>query len=160
MTKIIRSAADFLYPFIMIYGFYIVIHGHLTPGGGFQGGAVLATGIILMVVANHYQDMAKKFKQIVFTLCETLGLVIFGLIGIGAIMQGKGFLYNWAANLGGLFGQTVEYGINGGQLNTGGLIPILNIAIGLEVLGALTMIIFYMISYASQTNKGSMEHNL
>lgn len=150
MTKIIRSAADFLYPFVLIFGFYIVLHGHLTPGGGFQGGAVLATGIALMVVANHYEEIMKKFKQTVFNTCELTGLLIFGLLGLSGLFYGKSFLYNWLANMGGLFGHTVAFGANAGNLNTGGLVPLLNMAVGLEVLGALSMIIFYMITYASK----------
>ncbi len=149
MTKIIRSAADFLYPFVLIFGFYVVIHGHLTPGGGFQGGAVIATGIALMVVANRHAEIQKKFRQVIFNVCELLGLLIFGLLGLGGILAGKSFMTNWLANGAGLFGQAVAFGPNGGQLNTGGLIPVLNMAVGLEVLGALSMIIFYMISFGA-----------
>jgi multisubunit Na+/H+ antiporter MnhB subunit len=43
MTKIVRTTADLFFPFCLVFGLYVVVHGHLTPGGGFQGGAVMAT---------------------------------------------------------------------------------------------------------------------
>ncbi|HJJ99748.1 MAG TPA: sodium:proton antiporter, partial [Methanocorpusculum sp.] len=49
-----RAAGRLLVPFIFIFGFYIVAHGHLSPGGGFQGGAVIATGVALVLVCYYY----------------------------------------------------------------------------------------------------------
>ncbi len=153
MTIIVRSAADFLYPFILTFGFYVVLHGHLSPGGGFQGGAVIATGVALMLVSNHFAVISKSFKRGIFNFCELTGLILFVLLGFSALSGGHGFLYNWLASLGGFFGQAVSYGPNPGDLNTAGLIPLLNIAVGLEVLGALSMIIYYMQKFISQDEK-------
>ena len=62
MSKIVRSTANIIFPFILVFGFYIIIHGHLTPGGGFQGGAVAATGFVLMLVAFSPEIIKKKFS--------------------------------------------------------------------------------------------------
>jgi multicomponent Na+:H+ antiporter subunit B len=156
MTVIVRSSANFLYPFVMTYGFYIVLHGHLTPGGGFQGGAVIATGVALMLVANRFHEIIKIFKHGLFNLCEQAGLLIFVALGLSALWRGHGFLHNWLAGLGGFLGSPVAYGINHGELNTGGLIPLLNIVIGLEVLGALSLIIYYMMKFVSEDEKGEI----
>ena len=51
MSKIVRTMARPLVLFILVYGLYIIMHGHLTPGGGFQGGAVFASGVAMMIVA-------------------------------------------------------------------------------------------------------------
>lgn len=151
MSKIVRAAADFLYPFVMIFGFYIVLHGHLTPGGGFQGGAVIATGIALMFAAHRYREISLIFKKAIFNVCETLGLLMFITFGFAGIFFGKSFLYNWMVNIPGvLFGEAVAYGRNAGNLNTGGIIPLLNIAVGVEVLGALSLIIYYMLTYVAR----------
>ncbi|MCD4814030.1 sodium:proton antiporter [bacterium] len=158
MSKIVRAAADFLYPFVLIFGFYIVLHGHLTPGGGFQGGAVIATGIALMFVANHYQEILKYFKKSVFHTCEIVGLLLFASVGFIGMFQGKSFFYNWMVNARGLFGDVVGFGPNAGNLNTGGIIPLLNIAVGVEVLGALSMVIFYLLSHAAEY--GEREENV
>ena len=63
MTKIVRTTADIFYPFCLAFGLYVVIHGHLTPGGGFQGGAVMATGAALLLVARAYEDIIERLRK-------------------------------------------------------------------------------------------------
>jgi multicomponent Na+:H+ antiporter subunit B len=144
MSKIVRTAAHLLFPAILVYGFYIVIHGHLTPGGGFQGGAVIATGFVLLYVAFSYQRLQEWFHLNSFKNTEALGLILFIGTALVALGLGMTFFYNWMANTGGIFGMSVPYGPNPGHLNTAGTIPIMNIAVGVEVLGAMSVILFYM----------------
>jgi energy-converting hydrogenase B subunit I len=146
MTKIVRSTADILYPFCLIFGFYVVAHGHLTPGGGFQGGAVIATGAALLIVARAYEDVSQRIRKDAMKLCESIGLFMFMLAGLSGLFLGQPFLANWLAHTGSLFGQEVAWGPNPGELNTAGLLPIMNIAVGIEVLGGLSVILLYMIS--------------
>jgi len=145
MSKIVRSAAHLLFPAILVYGFYIVVHGHLTPGGGFQGGAVIATGFVLLYVAFSYQRLQEWFHLDSFKNAEALGLLLFIVTALVALGLGATFFYNWMANTGGLFGMPVPFGPNPGYLNTAGTIPIMNIAVGVEVLGAMSVILFYML---------------
>lgn len=147
MKEIVRTAADILYPLALVFGFYVVLHGHLTPGGGFQGGAVIATAFALMFAAYRYAPMEAAYRKTAFGLSEIAGLVLFALLGFGGIFIGTSFLQNWMASGGGVFGDAVSYGSNPGNLNTGGLVPVLNIAIGFEVLGAVSLIIYYMLTY-------------
>jgi len=146
MSKVVRAAANLLFPFILIFGLYIVAHGHLTPGGGFQGGAVFATGIILMIVAYRYETAVGRFSKDILRNCEFAGLLIFVSLALAALAFGTGFFYNWVADTGLIFGASVAPGANPGDLNTGGVIPLMNLAVGLEVLGALSVIILYMLS--------------
>ena len=76
MSKIVRTGADILYPFVLIFGLYIVLHGHLTPGGGFQGGAVIATGVVLVIVANSYEAITGMLRKVVFKAQESIGLLL------------------------------------------------------------------------------------
>jgi len=145
MSKIVRTQASFLYTFILIFGFYIVAHGHLTPGGGFQGGAVIATGIALVVVAYKFDEIKRRIKKTSLTAAEGIGLLSFIIAGISGI--GVSFFYNWLANSGLLFGESVPYGINPGYLNTAGTLPIMNLAVGIEVLGGLGVIVLYMLHF-------------
>lgn len=144
MSKIVRTTADLLFPFIMVFGFYVVLHGHLTPGGGFQGGAVIATGFVLLFVAHRIDDVTGLFTKKLFQNFETVGLFLF--IGTALVALGLGFTFfmNYLANAGGLFGQAVPFGVNPGSLNTAGVLPIMNIAVGIEVLGGLSIIVIYM----------------
>ncbi len=151
MSKIVRTQANFLYPFILIFGFYIVAHGHLTPGGGFQGGAVIATGIALIAVAYGYDTIRKWVKKTSLTGAEAIGLFLFILTAF--IGMSTSFFYNFLANSGLIFGARVPYGANSGYLNTAGTLPIMNLAVGIEVLGGLGVIILYMMSYGKEGGK-------
>jgi energy-converting hydrogenase B subunit I len=146
MSKIVRTAANVLLPFILVYGFYIVLHGHLTPGGGFQGGAVIATSLVLLFVAYSYDDIVQRIKIRSLHSTETLGLLLFILTALIALTLGATFFTNWLANSGMIFGNPVAFGPNPGDLSTAGVIPIMNVAVGIEVLGALSVIVLYMIS--------------
>ena len=146
MSKLVRTTADVMFLFITVFGFYIVLHGHLTPGGGFQGGAIVAGGFILLIVAYRLEDFLKWFQKRTFQSCEVSGLVLFIGTALAAIPLGYIFFKNFLNGAGGLFGQAVPFGINSGILNTAGTIPIMNIAVGIEVLGGLSIIVLYMTS--------------
>ena len=62
MSKIVRTMAIPLILFVLIYGLYIIMHGHLTPGGGFQGGAIFASGIALLIVSFGSEHVHKILK--------------------------------------------------------------------------------------------------
>lgn len=144
MSKIVRTMADVLYPFILIFGLYIVAHGHLTPGGGFQGGAVIATGSVLLLVAFRYSEVSEGVRKGDMKLLESGGLLLFIGTALFALAIGGVFFYNWLANSGLLFGNAVAYGPNAGDIYTGGVIPLMNLAVGIEVWGGLSLIVMYM----------------
>ena len=146
MTKIVRSTADIFYPFCLVFGLYVVVHGHLTPGGGFQGGAVMATGTALLLVARAYDDITGRIRKTALKVCEATGLMMFLLAGLSGLFKGLPFMANWMAATGKLFGTPVAFGPNPGDLNTAGLLPLLNVGVGIEVLGGLTIILLYMLS--------------
>ena len=136
LSKIVQSMACILYPCIIVFGAYLIIHGHLTPGGGFQGGAVAASSIALIIVAFG----SRYYKKGKLATVESAGLVMF--IAIGILGLAVTFMFNFMANTGGLFGDMVDFGPNTGNLNTAGTIPLLNIAVGIEVVGALGLILY------------------
>jgi len=146
MSKIVRTCADLMYPFVVIFGWYVIMHGHLTPGGGFQGGAVVATGAALVIVAYSYQEITSMLKKAVLMVQESTGLLLFIGAGLGGMVLGFPFFFNWLANSGSLFGMSVPYGPNPGELNTAGFLPLMNIAVGIEVWGGLTLVILYLLS--------------
>jgi multicomponent Na+:H+ antiporter subunit B len=146
MSRIVRTAADIIYPFILIFGLYVVAHGHLTPGGGFQGGAVIATGGALVIVAYSYAEVREWFSGKVLMGQEVIGLVGFIGVALLALAFGQVFFFNYLNASGSLFGIPVPYGINAGELNTGGFVPLMNFSVGCEVWGGLTLVILYMLS--------------
>jgi len=151
MSKIVRTVANFVYGFIIIFGFYIIVHGHLTPGGGFQGGAVAASAFALALVSYGQKNSQKFLKKDIFSLFESLGLTLFIVLAFSGL--GITFFYNFLANSGNWFGNATVIGVNPGDMNTGGLIPLMNIAVGLEVLSALGVILLIMAKGAEFTKK-------
>ncbi len=114
---ILRSAADLLFPFMIILGAYIILHGHLTPGGGFQGGAILAAAFFIPILASPSSPLNHKVSSLV----EGLAGSAFILIGLLALFD-KGYF------LAPLLG-TGEVG----ELFSAGSLPLLYLAVGLKV---------------------------
>jgi multicomponent Na+:H+ antiporter subunit B len=142
-----RTAGRLLVPFIFIFGFYIVIHGHLSPGGGFQGGAVIATGIALLLACYSYRECVGNYLDAMnFKLIESAGLILFICIAFIGLFLASSFFFNWLNAYGGLFGNPVAYGINAGDLFSSGTIPLMNFAVGIEVFAGLSVVMLYMFS--------------
>ncbi len=130
MSKVVRKSASLISPFLVIYGMYLVIYGHLSPGGGFQGGVVLSVSVIMMITAHGYVLVRDTFRVDFVKLVEgSASLFIFVLACMG-ILFGS-FLHNFLQ--GGSFG----------TLFSGGNTVLLNIAIGLKV-GTAFIIMFYV----------------
>lgn len=142
MSKIVRTVTNVIYSFILIFGFYIIMHGHLTPGGGFQGGAVVASAIALIVIAYGHETVETWIKERDLSILESCGALAF--VGIAFLGIGTTFLYNFLANTGDIFGKAVESGINPGDVNTAGILPLLNWAVALKVLAGLGSIVLLM----------------
>jgi energy-converting hydrogenase B subunit I len=151
MSKIVRNVTNLVYGFAIIFGFYIIVHGHLTPGGGFQGGAVVASAFALLLISYGRVNTKKYLNKNNFMLLECFGLTMF--IAVAFLGLGTTFFYNFLANSGGLFGNTVIPGINSGDMNTAGVLPLMNIAVGTEVLAGLGIILLYMADAAEDTKK-------
>ncbi|WP_133511399.1 Na(+)/H(+) antiporter subunit B [Candidatus Thiosymbion oneisti] len=117
-SELVQTAVHFLLPLIFVLGIYVFINGHLTPGGGFQGGAVLASGIMLLLLA----DPDTRLNHGIVRLLESFsgfGYVVVGVLGL--ILAG-GFLDNRFLDLGSF-----------GELLSAGAMPIIYIFIGLKV---------------------------
>jgi len=151
MSRIVKTVTNFVYGFIIIFGFYIIAHGHLTPGGGFQGGAVVGSAFALLLVSYGSLSSKKFLKKDILSFFENFGLILFIVLGFSGI--GITFFYNFLANSGSWFGNTAVIGVNPGDMNTGGVIPLMNIAVGLEVLSAFGVIVLSMASGAEFTKK-------
>jgi len=124
-SLILRTGSRILFPLILLFGVYIFIHGHLTPGGGFQGGAIIASGFLLMYLAFPRESANKRISSIVESLS---GLVFVGIGLLGLVFSGY-FLTNF-----------LPKGIPN-TLFSSGIIPIIYIAIGLKIGFELTGII-------------------
>lgn len=148
MSLIVKNVACVLLVPVMVFGLYVILHGHLTPGGGFPGGAVMATLVALLLVAFGSRTLKLALKKSFFSAVEALGLVFFLLLAFFGL--GRSFFNNFLANSGGLFGLPVAFGSNSGFLMTAGVIPLMNIAVGIEVFAALSLIMIMVFGGGSE----------
>ena len=87
---VVETVARVMIPFIQLFALYVIIHGTGGPGGGFQGGVVFASVFILYVVAFNLAGGRERFPELVNTLFSSLGLYIYGGIGLLAIIFSLG----------------------------------------------------------------------
>ena len=108
---------------------YITAHGHLSPGGGFQGGVVGATALLLVYLGGNYRTMRRVAPYTLVEVTKAAGAGAFVAIGIGGLLAGGAFLESF-------LGPGVP-----GELVAGGTIPLLSTAVGLEVTGGFVLIL-------------------
>ncbi len=127
-SEILQTGSKLLAPIIMMFGAYIFINGHLSPGGGFQGGAAIASAVMLMFLA----DNSFKINHKVFGLIESFSGMFYVIIGIlGLVMIGAdNFLDSRLLPLG-------EFG----KILSAGTIPVIYTLVGLKVGTELASII-------------------
>jgi len=78
---IIRTIARVLVPFIQLYALYVIMHGHYSPGGGFQGGVILAASMVLLYITHGYSEVNRKFSVNIAALFSSIGVLIYSGIG-------------------------------------------------------------------------------
>ena len=126
---ILQKCACVLVPVILIFGIYIVLNGHLSPGGGFSGGAVLGSGLILYLNAFGFKKTERFFTEKVYRRTTLCALTFYCLAKSYSFFTGANYL-----NSG------IPLGTPGAILSSGLILP-LNICVGLVV--ACTMYAFY-----------------
>jgi multicomponent Na+:H+ antiporter subunit B len=89
---IIRTVARVLIPFIQLYALYVIMHGHHSPGGGFQGGVILGASFILYLLAHGLEEAKIRMSEVKAGLFSSLGLLIYSGIGLLCLILGSNFL--------------------------------------------------------------------
>ena len=89
---IIKTVCRLITPIIQLYALYVIAHGHYSPGGGFQGGCILAASFILMVLAYDIKEVKKRMSEKLNTILCSLGVIIFAGIGLLCLILGANYL--------------------------------------------------------------------
>jgi multicomponent Na+:H+ antiporter subunit B len=113
---------------LFLTGLFVVAHGYLTPGGGFQGGVVVASAFVLVYLAGEYGAYRRLTPTAGLDLLEGSGAGGYAVVGVVSLLLGSAFLHNF-----GPLGTS-------GTLAAGGSIPFLNVASALEVAAAFVLI--------------------
>lgn len=117
----VRLVGQLLLPMTLLVGGYVVVHGHVSPGGGFQGGVVVATGVHLLYLSRGFSELERLRPVPLVELVEACGLTAYVVVGLVGLAAGSAFL------------QDVLPGGSFGSLASAGTVPLLNVATGIAV---------------------------
>ena len=126
MDVIVRTVAKSMAPFIWLFGAYIILHGHITPGGSFSGGSIVAAGVVLLIIAYGTKNSEKVLHEDNLHIVEAAAGVILAFLILSDM-----FFRNQVKVLMGYF-----------NVISAGHIVMLNVAGGLMVLSALIAIVY------------------
>ena len=132
MTIIVKTISSWVKVLIVLFGIYIILFGHLTPGGGFAGGVILASSYVLLMLAFGGEFVKKDLPLSLVSKLDCLGAFMFIMIAILGLVFGGTFFVNFMVEK---YGQPLH-------LLSAGTIPFSNIAIGLKVGASLFLVIF------------------
>jgi len=142
MTLIVKKTTQLLAGLIFLYGIYVVIHGHLTPGGGFAGGVLIAGSFILLILANGSDFMKLTKEETGSTIYENLAILVAVFLALSGLLFGaKTFFLNWLPK--GTLGEIVS----------AGMIPLYNIFIGIEVAASILSIFLALVIFKEETSE-------
>ncbi len=132
-TDILDVVSRKLSPFVFLFGFYVISHGHISPGGGFQGGVVLASGFILLLLCQQEEGRVERlFPLGKIRLAEAGAFLLFLLAGVlGMILTGS------------FLGVFFEPGISG-RIPDALFVFFLNLIIGVKVGAGISIVCFYL----------------
>ena len=147
MTIIVRTVSSWVKVLIFLFGIYIILFGHLTPGGGFAGGVILASSYVLLMLAFGRTFVATNLPRSLASRLDCLGAFLFALIAILGLVCGGTFFVNFLYQIY-LPGQPFA-------LVSGGTIPLSNMAIGVKVGASLFLVIFTLVAFRAESQEPS-----
>ena len=89
---IVRMVCRGLAPFIQLFGLYVIMHGHSSPGGGFQGGVILASSFILLAMAEGSETLRRRLSLTALSGFMSAGVLLYAGIGVVCLVLGANYL--------------------------------------------------------------------
>lgn len=130
LSEPVRVFATIMFGLTALFGFYIASHGQLTPGGGFQGGVIIATAPMLIYIAQNTEAFRRIVSHPLMELIESSGAAAYAIIGLAPLAYGVPFLSNILP-----LGKT-------GDIFSSGTIALISASVGVEVTAAFTLLIY------------------
>ncbi|AEK73728.1 MULTISPECIES: Na(+)/H(+) antiporter subunit B [Thermococcus] len=127
MSTVVRTTTKMVSPFLVTYAAYLMLYGHVSPGGGFQGGVILAVAVILLITSHGYGKVRRKFHFNWAGLIESSAGALLVLLGIAGLGLGA-FYSNFLPT-------------------EGGIILPFNVIVGLEVGAAFTFVFYILLRW-------------
>ncbi|WP_371667752.1 sodium:proton antiporter [Streptomyces sp. NBC_00289] len=153
VARPVRRYALLALPVALLTGLYVVAHGQLSPGGGFQGGIVAATALHLLYLGVDYRALERVRPLGPYEVGDAVAVCAFLVTGLAGLIGGTAFLAN----------TLLPYGTFN-TLSSGGSVPLLNAAVGMEVACAVVVLLAHFLDQAveiedadAKAGKGSGE---
>ena len=134
--QIVRITSRLVVPFIQVYGIYVILHGHLSPGGSFSGGAIFGASLVLVALSFNLEAGSRQIPHHTASVLESGGALGYVLTGLVGIFAGSYFLANQLAGF--PMGQP-------GQLFSAGAILVITVFVGIKVASTIVTLFFYII---------------
>ncbi|MBR6023809.1 MAG: cation:proton antiporter [Methanobrevibacter sp.] len=141
MSQILKLIALPISIIIICLGIMTILGGHITPGGGFQGGAMIASGVILSVLVYGIGNSPMEFSHTYIEVFESVGALGFIVLGLVGLFAGGFFLYNVGADILNIVPASIQTIFHYPDSTNAGIIPYLNIFVGLKVFAGLSAIV-------------------
>lgn len=138
----VTLACRIFLPLIVTFGLYVILHAGLTPGGGFQGGAIVASGTLLLYLGESYSLWRRLMHSLIFDMLEATGAIVLVLCGLLPMLSGAAFLENVLP-----LGQTRA-------LLSGGLILVENAGVAVAVTAGFILLLLEFLEETRATRGG------
>lgn len=122
---IVRTVSRLLVPFIQLFGLYVIMHGHTSPGGGFQGGVILASSFILLAIVDGMDEVHRRFSLTKLTVFTSTGVLLYAGLGVVCLLLGANYL---------------DYGVLPGTEPRSMGMLVIEIGVGITVMAAILSI--------------------
>jgi len=152
MTTIVKTISSWVKVLKFLFGIYIILYGHLTPGGGFAGGVILASSYVLLLLA-YGREFAEENLSVKWTSkFDCVGALLFIAIALFGLFYGSAsFFYNFLQQE---YLSKQETAFN---LVSAGTIPLSNIAIGIKVGASLFLVVMVLSTFRPKSSDGKKE---
>jgi len=141
-SEAVTLACRIFLPLIVTFGLYVILHAGLTPGGGFQGGAIVASGTLLLYLGESYSLWRRLMHSLIFDMLEAAGAIVLVLCGLLPMLSGAAFLENVLP-----LGQTRA-------LLAGGLILVENAGVAVAVTAGFILLLLEFLEETRATRGG------
>lgn len=135
---ILKSAADMMLPFSLVFGFYVILFGTVSPGGGFQGGVIVAAAVLLLYIGYGYKTTANAINGEVLRVNEALGAVLYTVLAACGLVLGVRFCQNVFFDNGAV-----------GDMISAGTITLMSYSVGYKVLTGVGFLLLLMLGLLS-----------
>jgi multisubunit Na+/H+ antiporter MnhB subunit len=142
MTIIVKKTTQLIAGMIFMYGLYVIVHGHLTPGGGFAGGVIIA-GSMILVTLSYGGDFLRLIREEKgTTIVESLATILVICVAVSGFLFGTKIFFN----------NFLPKGIVG-HLVSAGVLPLYNIFVGTEVAASIFIIFLSLIIFKEESQE-------